>query len=367
MGSAAASRTVLSRNASAAPAAPSARIRVALLATPATTASTLFGVYDILAGTRRDWEMVVNGRAAESPLQPFIVARDCQAQLMPNGVAVQPHAGFDERPAPDIVCITDLMVMPGQDLAGAYDAEARWVRAQYEAGATVAAVCTGAVLLAHAGLLDGQPATSHWGYCDALRRQYPTTRWLPEQALVTAGIGQRLIMAGSGTSWHALALFLIARFVGAEEALQAARMNLLDWNTSSPLAYAAMVRTAQGDDPAIARCQDWIAEHYRDEAPVAAMARVSGLAERTFGRRFQLATGLAPLEYVHTLRLEEAKQLLEATDDAVEAIALEVGYQDAGFFARLFKRRLGLTPMQYRRRFGGLARRLAGVARPDAR
>ena len=84
------------------------------------------------------------------------------------------------------------------------------------------------------------------------------------------------------------------------------------------------------------------------------MVRLSGLAERSFKRRFQQATGMSPLEYVHTLRLEEAKQMLESGDEPVEAIANEVGYEDAGFFSRLFRRKVKLTPAQYRKRFGAM-------------
>jgi transcriptional regulator GlxA family with amidase domain len=98
----------------------------------------------------------------------------------------------------------------------------------------------------------------------------------------------------------------------------------------------------------------WLADHYREPNPVAAMTRVSGLNGRTFARRFRQATGLSPLEYVHRVRLEEAKQMLEATDQPVAAIALEAGYEDEGFFVRLFKRSVGMTPAQYRRRFAGL-------------
>ena len=74
---------------------------------------------------------------------------------------------------------------------------------------------------------------------------------------------------------------------------------------------------------------------------------------------------MSPLEYIHTLRLEEAKQLLESTDLPVEAIAVDVGYQDASFFNRLFRRKVALTPAVYRRRFGGLRNRLAGIGRPQ--
>jgi transcriptional regulator GlxA family with amidase domain len=81
---------------------------------------------------------------------------------------------------------------------------------------------------------------------------------------------------------------------------------------------------------------------------------MSGLPERSFKRRFQQATGMSPLAYVHTLRLEEAKQMLETDTQPIEAIANEVGYEDAGFFSRLFRRKVSLTPAQYRRRFGAM-------------
>jgi transcriptional regulator GlxA family with amidase domain len=84
------------------------------------------------------------------------------------------------------------------------------------------------------------------------------------------------------------------------------------------------------------------------------MASFSGLSERSFKRRFARATGMSPLEYIQTLRLEESKQVLETTDLSVEAVAVQVGYEDASFFGRLFRRKVGLTPAQYRRRFRSL-------------
>ena len=92
------------------------------------------------------------------------------------------------------------------------------------------------------------------------------------------------------------------------------------------------------------------------------MIQISQLPQRTFMRRFAQATGMAPLEYVHHVRLEEAKQMLESGDQPVESIALDVGYSEASFFSRLFRRKVGLTPAQYRRRFGRLARELRNGA-----
>jgi AraC-like DNA-binding protein len=116
----------------------------------------------------------------------------------------------------------------------------------------------------------------------------------------------------------------------------------------------------QASDGLIAKCQAWLAEHYAGPSPVGAMAKLSGLPERTFIRRFVKATGLSPLEYVHVLRLEEAKQMLETEEMSIEAIAEQVGYEDASFFGRLFRRKVGLTPAQYRLRFGSLRRALHG-------
>ena len=141
--------------------------------------------------------------------------------------------------------------------------------------------------------------------------------------------------------------------------MQVARLFLIDWHHIGQQPFARVARSSQVEDAAIGRCQSWIAEHYADAAPVAAMVRLSGLPERSFQRRFKLATGMAPLEYVHTLRIEEAKHLLETTASPVEAIADQVGYDDAAFFGRLFRRGVNLTPAQYRRRFGGLRAALA--------
>jgi transcriptional regulator GlxA family with amidase domain len=216
------------------------------------------------------------------------------------------------------------------------------------------------VLLAEGGLLDGHEATTHWAYCDVLSSRYPRIKVRKERALVVSGDGQRLVMAGGGTSWQDLALYLIARFIGIDAAMHVARVNLIDWHAVGQQPFARLARSRQVEDAAIARCQTWIADHYHEPSPVAAMVRLSGLAERSFKRRFQHATGMTPLEYVHTLRLEEAKQMLETGDSPVEAIANEVGYEDAGFFSRLFRRQVSLTPAQYRKRFGAMRRAIAG-------
>ncbi len=337
---------------------------VAILAVPEASAAVIYGMHDLFCSAGRDWDLIVHGAAGSSLLRPYVVARQAGAFPAGNGVRISPDYALPDCPPPDIVCVPEVLVAPDVPPTGQFDIEARWLRDCHARGAIVATACSGALLLAEAGLLKDADATTHWAYCDLLRRHYPGIRVREQAALVASGEGQRLVMAGGGTSWLDLALYLIARATSVEVAMQTARVFLIDWHDAGQQPFASLARARQTDDALVARCQVWIAEHYATPAPVAAMVRLSGLAERTFKRRFQQATGLAPLEYVHTVRLEEAKQMLEAGDAPVEAVAREVGYEDAGFFNRLFRRKVGITPAQYRRRFGALRRRLGTCQEP---
>jgi transcriptional regulator GlxA family with amidase domain len=336
---------------------PGKPVTVAILAIPETSASVVYGMYDLFMSAGRDWGVILNGAPGPQLLDTSIVAAGDSPITVTNGVPITAHATFASCPHADIVCVPEINVPPGEPL-DRYPAEIEWLVRNYERGATVATACSGAMLLAEAGILNGHEATTHWAYCDVLRERYPQVKVREQRALVVSGEGQRLVMAGGGTSWLDLALYLIARTVGIDTAMQVARINLIDWHHVGQQPFARLARSRQVDDAVIARCQTWIAEHYDEPAPVAAMVRISGLPERSFKRRFQQATAMSPLEYVHTLRLEEAKQLLESGEQPIEAVANEVGYEDAGFFSRLFRRKVNLTPAQYRRRFGAMRKAL---------
>jgi transcriptional regulator GlxA family with amidase domain len=335
---------------------PGAAPRIAILALPETSSSVIYGMYDLFKSAGRDWGMVVEGKPGPQLLAPFVVASQAAPFKAGNDVVIHPDAALAGCATPPVICIPEILVPPGEPLDGRFSAETAWIGECYRAGATIATACSGALLLAEAGLLDGHDATTHWAYCDVMKHRYPRVRVHTQRTLVVSGEGQRLVMAGGGTSWLDLALYLIARLVGIEAAMQTARINVIDWHDIGQQPFARLAQSRQVDDSIIARCQVWIAEHYAEPAPVAGMVRLSGLAERSFKRRFKQATGLGPLEYVHTLRLEEAKQMLESGKEPIEGIANAIGYEDAGFFSRLFRRQVGLTPAQYRRRFGALRR-----------
>jgi transcriptional regulator GlxA family with amidase domain len=343
---------------------PDGRIHVAILAAAEDSASTLYGMFDLFSSPGRDFAFVTKGEAGPQRMYPYIVARRAEPFRIANGVWMKPDFGLEDCPSPDIVCIPDFYVDPGESVAGRYDPEAAWLKARYAEGAVLASACAGAVLLGEAGLLVDCDATIHWGYVATLTNNYPGVRVRLNRSLVMTGEAQRVVMAGGGTSWQDLALYLIARFVGLEDAMQVARVYMLQWHDLGQQPFAAMINFRRSDDGVINRCQEWIAVNYRTASPVAAMVELSRLPARTFARRFSVATGMGPLDYAHALRLEEAKQMLESGDLSVEAIANDVGYGDASFFGRLFRRKVGLTPAAYRLRFGSLRGALkAGLRR----
>ncbi len=334
---------------------------VGVLVFPEATASITLGLLDLFHSAGRDWGMVVSGVPGPSLMQPQLLSAAGAPLQVANGVRLCPDASFRAVPPPDIVCIPEVFVAPSEDLRGRFTEECAWLRDCHAAGSLVSAACSGGLLLALAGLLDGEDATTHWAYCDVLAERFPKVRLQRQRSLVAAGEGQRLVMAGGGTSWQDLGLYLVARFAGIDAAMQLARVYLIDWHHNGQQPYALLSATRQTVDAQVMQAQLWASQNYHEAAPVAAMARLTGLSERALVRRFQAVTGLTPLAYVQNVRIEEAKQMLEATSLPVETIAAELGYEDSSFFNRLFKRQVQLTPAQYRRKFGGLRAALASA------
>jgi transcriptional regulator GlxA family with amidase domain len=217
-------------------------------------------------------------------------------------------------------------------------------------GKPVLSSCTGSFLLAEAGLLNGLDATTHWAFVDLMKKEYPLIRVLGERVLVAAGADASIITCGGAASWMDMVLYLVGRFGSPETAMQLAKVQMYDWHHQGQTPYARLHARSLSGDGVIHECQKWLSDHYAHSDPVMEMIRQTGLSRRSFGRRFQAATGHAPLEYVQRVRIEEAKQQLETDGRGIDRISAEVGYSDVASFRRLFKRMVGETPAAYRRR-----------------
>jgi transcriptional regulator GlxA family with amidase domain len=282
-----------------------------------------------------------------------IVARDKDPFRCIGGVPVMPDAALEEAEDAEIVCLPNFrlgeFVSPKEVLGPEID----WILRSHSSGARLASACSGSALLADAGLLDGEEATAHWSMREIFQKRYPSVAFCPDRTLTFAGQGDSIVMSGGMASWQDLALYLIARFLGPEHAAKSARFYCIDPRPDGLRHYAAPMRRLQSEDAVIRECQAWLADAYGESDAVSCMIAQSGLPRRTFDRRFRAATGYSPTDYVQSLRIEEAKQLLEMEELNVDSVAEAVGYSDTRAFRRLFNKMTGLSPAEYRRRFSG--------------
>lgn len=323
---------------------------VSLLAIPDAVLSTLSGVFDVMNAFA--FMTPAPGAApAPPPFQVDIVGEARGPLMLASGVPTMVQRAVDEVRSTDIVIVPSILLGPEGWQIGRYPALVAWLRAMHAQGAILCSACSGIFLLGETGLFDAQHATVHFGYAEAFRRAHPQVQVHPERVLVVSGNRDDLVSSGASMAWHDLVLYLIARFAGAVAAQEVARSFALQWHQDGLTPYMVFEGRRDHGDAEIVQAQTWLDAHYQVANPVEEMIRQSRLAPRTFKRRFTLATGVAPIAYVQSLRVEQAKRRLERTDVPVEQVGWQVGYEDPAFFRRLFKRVTGLSPGTYRKRF----------------
>ena len=231
---------------------------------------------------------------------------------------------------------------PGRDLIG-------WLRGHAPGARQVVSVCTGAFLLAEAGLLTGRTVTTHWAYCDAMSRRFPDVSVLPEPIYVRDG---SLITSAGVTCGIDLALALVEEDLGRDTALAVARHLVVFLRRPGNQAqFSAQLASQFATRPPLRELQQWIADHPGDDLSVPALAQRASLSPRQFARAFAAEVGVTPGRYVDRVRLEAARRRLEDTADSIEETARACGYGTAETMRRAFLRALGVGPAEYRRRF----------------
>lgn len=323
---------------------------VYVLTLPRAFASGITGAKDLLSADEDFLHAVAGGVSGINlGFRVELVGR-VAAVTTPFGLSIPVDRRLSDTEPADIVYIPPLALLPDQAAQFPPDL-LDWLREQYAGGAMLCTACTGTLLLAATGLLDGIPATTHWAYDSTMRRFYPSVDLRINRTLVVAGDDQRLVTAGAQASWYDLVLYLIHRYSGAAAARKIAKFFLLDWHELDQNAYACFRENLRHSDEPIRAAQLWLSKNAAVAEPIDKAMAESGLPSRSFQRRFRKATGHTPLDYVQRLRVESAKNLLECSDASVEDITCQVGYEDVTYFRRLFRRVTGLTPAAYRKAF----------------
>jgi transcriptional regulator GlxA family with amidase domain len=213
----------------------------------------------------------------------------------------------------------------------------------------VTSVCTGAWLLAAAGLLDGYAATSHWSSCAALAERHPEVEVHPDRIYVHDR--DRWTSAGV-TAGIDLFLAIVEHDHGAERAHEVAGwLVVFARRPGGQSQFSAQLRAHPATTPSIAELQRWLSDHLPENLSVEVLAARAGMTPRTFARLFVRETGTTPAAYVEELRVEAAQRLLETSDLTVAAVAGRVGIKHPETLHRAFRRRVGTTPDRYRQHF----------------
>ncbi|KEQ14124.1 hypothetical protein GZ77_06630 [Endozoicomonas montiporae] len=274
-----------------------------------------------------------------------------------NGEPVSSHGNILLTPSLDLAAsgTADLILLPAlwrnpMPIVRRSPETIEWIRKQYLNGATFCVAGTGVALMAECGLLDHQPAATHWYYLNRLRKHYPDVLFKPHHLITRAG---RIYCAGSVNSVADLMVHIIKRAMGRDIANRVAQQFSHEIRRPFEQTHYADDHTTSHGDEIIVNLQDWLRQNIQSEIDSLRMQDITGLTQRTLNRRFRDATGMSPSQYLQQLRLNHCAELLKSTDLSITEIALQSGYNDPDYFSRQFKQHYQLNPSDFRRSVRG--------------
>jgi transcriptional regulator GlxA family with amidase domain len=286
-------------------------------------------------------------RLAETGTPPYrlrTVSADGGPIRATSGLHLTPDLGINEATAPHT------LVVPGGDGARAPHPElVDWLRRIAPDTTRVVSVCTGAFVLAQAGLLDGRTVTTHWARTGTLAEQFPQVCVDPEPIFVRDG---NVYTSAGVTAGMDLALALVEEDLGRDSALAIARLLVMFLRRpGNQTQFSAQLSAQVAHRAPLREVQQWVAEHPEADLSVDTLARRAGLSPRQFARAFADEAGISPGRYVDKVRLEAARRHLEDTASDVGQVSRACGYGTPEAMRRAFLRNLGVSPAEYRRRF----------------
>jgi transcriptional regulator GlxA family with amidase domain len=276
-----------------------------------------------------------------------VVAPDPEPFSMSNGMRVVPHSGMD-----DVRGRIDTLVIAGGQGTRRAATDPRvidWTRAAAKRSRRVTSVCSGAFVLAAAGLLDGRRATTHWQWCDTLAGLFPQVEVERDAIFVVDG---PVYTSAGVTAGMDLALALVEEDLGADVAREVAQeLVVFLRRPGGQSQFSAQIAAPPAEREPLREIQTYIAANVGAELSVPALARRAAMSPRNFARAFRREVGMTPAAYVESVRVEQARIALEGSDAQVESIARHCGFGTVETMRRAFHRRLGVGPAAYRSRF----------------
>ena len=317
--------------------------RVAMLAYPKAQILDITGPLEVFARTSR-WLKDHTGRRVPAYAVELVAGRRGPLETS-GGLRLIASRTYRE-----LRLVDTLLVAGGIGYEAALtDAELlAWLRARAKVVRRIGSICTGALILARAGLLDGRSATTHWGYCDRLASNAPRTRVEPDALYVQSG---RVYTSAGVTAGMDMALAMVEQDWGKATALAVARELVMFVKRPGGQSQFSHFLEAQQRDDRFGDLELWMLEHLDADLSVERLARRCSMSERHFARLFAARIGRPPANHVARLRIDAARRRIEEGATRMKDVARECGFGDEQKLRRAFRRSLGVTPQDYRQRF----------------
>ncbi len=323
--------------------------RIAIVAFPNLQVLDVTGPHEVFARTAR-W-LCEQGRRTDLAYTTELLATAPGVIAASSGLRL-----VVDRPLHEVRgSIDTLLVAGGTGTPAAMQDQTllRWLRRVAPRVRRLGSVCTGAFILAEAGLLNGRRATTHWGSCAAMARRYPHVTVDADPIFVRDG---NVYTSAGVTAGMDLALAMVEEDHGREVALQVAReLVLFLRRPGGQSQFSSQLAVQAADREPLRELQAWIADHVGDDLSVPALAERVAMSPRNFARVFTREVGVTPARFVETARVEVARRRLEESSNGVDAVAAQCGFGTAESMRRTFLRHLHVPPSAYRHRFTSAA------------
>lgn len=223
-----------------------------------------------------------------------------------------------------------------------------WIKKQYNQGAELASICTGAYLLASTGLLDGKTCSTHWAVADSFRNMFPNVNLQTDQ-LITDENG--IYTNGGAYSFLNLVIYLIEKYFDRQTAIYCSKVFQIEMDRHSQSPFTMFTGQKLHGDEMVQQAQAYIETQLHEKISIEHLSSKFSVGRRNFDRRFIKATGNTPNEYAQRVKIESAKKAFETSRKTVNEVMYEVGYSDVKAFREIFRRITGMSPMEYRNRY----------------
>lgn len=248
---------------------------------------------------------------------------------------------------------TDLIVIPAFDGPPNEAIEANkefipFIIDQYKKGTEIASLCMGAFILAETGLLNGRKCSTHWIAANDFRKMYPDVDLVDDKVVTEV---QGIYSSGGAFSYLNLILHLVEKYAGREMAVLASKVFAIELERTSQSPFTIFHGQKDHEDVEVKKAQEFIEEHYTDKLTVDELAKMFYIGRRTFERRFKKATTNTIVEYIQRVKIEAAKKMLETSRENVNEVMYSVGYSDSKAFRTTFKKVVGFSPLEYRKKY----------------